>query len=143
MNFNIQKDFVIFNTLLEKRPEINADFLKQDLEKYYLPYIQKLVKLKKQTDPKKGLIIGVSAIQGAGKTTQGKIMEILIKHLGFNSVSLSIDDHYLTYEQLNELREFDPRYIRRGVTHDIHLAIENLTALQEMIDGMEVKIPIY
>jgi D-glycerate 3-kinase len=56
---------------------------------------------------------------------------------------LSIDDHYLTHEQLNELREFDPRYIRRGVTHDIHLAIENLKALKEMKDGMEVKVPIY
>ncbi len=144
INFDPDKEFSIFRAVLEKRPEINPKQLKKDLEIYYLPYLNKLIDLKKQKDdPREGLIIGVSAIQGTGKTTQGEILEILLKHLGFSSVSLSIDDHYLTHEQLNELREFDPRYIRRGVTHDIYLAMENLKALKEMKDGEEVKVPIY
>ncbi len=136
-------DLDVFDALLKKRPEISKDNLEKDLKNYYLAFAKKLIDLKKSKDNNKGLIIGVSAIQGAGKTTQGEIMEILIREMGYSSVSLSIDDHYITHEQLDELRQFDPRYIRRGVTHDIYLAIENLKALQEMKDGMEVKIPIY
>lgn len=143
MEFNNTEDFLIFETLLKKRPEINTEKLKQDLKNYYLPYIQKLIDLKNKKNSEQGLIIGVSAIQGTGKTTQGEILEILLTHLGHSSISLSIDDHYVGHQQLEELRQFDPRYIRRGVTHDIYLAKENLEALQNMKEGTEVKIPIY
>ncbi len=143
MNFDVDKDFAIFDKLLAKRPEIIPDTLKKDLKNYYLPYIQKLINLRQQKDPAEGIIVGVSAIQGVGKTTQGEILEILLGHLGYSSISLSIDDHYITHEQLNQLREEDPRYIRRGVTHDIPLAIQNLTDLKTMTDEAEVKMPIY
>lgn len=143
MDFDVDKDFGIFDSLLKRRPEISLDSLKADLKNYYLPFVEKLLKLKEGADSGKGLIVGVSAIQGAGKTTQGEILEILLNHLGKTSVSLSIDDHYLTHAQLNELRQHDPRYIRRGVTHDINLAVKNLRDLKEMTDGSEVKIPIY
>lgn len=136
-------DLKIFASLLEKRPEINKDNLEKDLKNYYLPFAQKLINLKKIKGLTDGIIVGISAIQGAGKTTQGEIMEILLTHLGYCVVSLSIDEHYISHEQLEELREFDPRYIRRGVTHDIYLAIENLTQLKKMTEGQEVKIPIY
>lgn len=145
-------DLKIFDSLLKKRPEIYKENLKKDLENYYLPFAKKLINSKKdrsfglrpQDDGgEKGIIVGVSAIQGAGKTTQGEIMEILLKYLGFSSVSLSIDDHYITHEQLKELRQFDPRYIRRGVTHDISLAIKNLKDLKKMKDGEEIRIPVY
>jgi len=132
-----------FDAFLKKRPEIFPEVLQKDLKNYYLPFAQKLIDLKKSKDSSDGLIIGVSAIQGAGKTTQGEIMEILLTQLGYTVVSLSIDDHYLTHEQLNKLREKDPRFVRRGVTHDIALAIKNLTDLKNMTDGMEVKIPVY
>ncbi len=143
MNFDIEKDFGIFDPLLEKRPEVSPEGLKKDLLNYYLPYIEKLVKLKEASQKEEGLIVGTSAIQGVGKTTQGEILEILVTHLGKTSESLSIDDHYMTHEELSRLREKDPRYIRRGVTHDIVLALKNLTDLKNMSDGMEVKIPIY
>ncbi len=142
-NFNIEANFDIFQTLLNKRPEIKASSLKKDLENYYLPFIKKLIRLKKEKGDTEGIIVGVSAIQGAGKTTQGEVMVVLLDHFGFSTVSLSIDDHYLSHEQLEELRQFDPRYIRRGVTHDIYLATENLKALKTMQDGDEIKIPIY
>lgn len=142
MDFDIDKNFGIFDSILKKRPEINAESLKRDLKIYYLPYIQKLIDLKSKNN-NNGVIVGVSAIQGAGKTTQGEILDALLTHLGHPTISLSIDDHYLSHQQLNELREFDPRYIRRGVTHDIYLAVENLKALQNMTEGTSVKVPIY
>lgn len=143
MDFDIEKDFAIFDPVLKKRPEISSENLKEDLKKYYFPFIEKLIKLKQQRNSDGGIIVGVSAIQGAGKTTQGEILETLLKHLGHNTISLSIDDHYITRQQLNELRQKDPRFIRRGVTHDIPLAIKNLTELKNMADGREVQIPIY
>lgn len=143
MDFDIDKDFAFFEPILKKRPEIIPETLKTDLKNYYLPYIRKLVALKEQKNSPDGLIVGVSAIQGVGKTTQEEILEVLLSHLGFSSVSLSIDDHYITCEQLNQLREKDPRYIRRGVTHNIPLAIQNLTDLKKMSKSQEVKIPIY
>lgn len=140
MDFDIEKNFTIFDPVLKKRPEISSDSLKKNLEKYYLPLVNKLIGLKSDG---KGVIVGISAIQGAGKTTQGEIIETLLNFLGFQTISLSIDDHYITHEQLNKLREKDPRYIRRGVTHDIPLAIQNLTDLKNMQGEGEVKIPVY
>lgn len=143
MDFDVEKDTDIFSPVFEKRPEISKESLKNDLVRYYLPFAKKLIDFKSNKNTNKGLIIGVSAIQGAGKTTQGEILEILLKHLGFSSISLSIDDHYITREQLNRLRQSDPRYIKRGVTHDILLAIQNLKDLRNMESGQEVKVPIY
>lgn len=143
MDFDVNKDFAIFDKLLDERPEIIPDTLKKDLQNYYLPYAQKLINLKKQQNTTDGIIVGVSAIQGVGKTTQGEILEVLLNHLVYSSVSLSIDDHYITHEQLNGLRQQDPRFIKRGVTHDISLAIQNLIDLRKMSEGQEIKIPIY
>lgn len=143
MDFDIDLNFSIFDSFLEKRPEVSEESLKNDLIKYYLPYIKKLINLKAQKSPNHSLIIGVSAIQGAGKTTQGEILEVLLDFLGHETISLSIDDHYITHEQLNVLRQKDPRFIRRGLTHDIPLAILELTQLQNMNPGDKVKIAVY
>lgn len=131
-DFNLESDFHIFDELFERRPEISPEKLKEDLEQYYLPYLKKLIEIKKNKDSLDGVIVGISAIQGTGKTTQGEILEVLLKHVGFTSVSRSIDDHYITHKELCELRARDPRFIRRGVTHDISLAIINLRDLQQM-----------
>lgn len=143
MGFDAAQDINIFKLLFDKRPEVSEESLKLDLNRYYLPYVQKLIDIRQKKDSSEGLIVGVSAIQGAGKTTQGEVMEILLKHLGYSSVSLSIDDHYLPHQELNMLRQKDPRFIRRGVTHDIPLALQNLKDLQSMQEGVEVKIPVY
>lgn len=132
-----------FSALLNRRPEINSQLLKKDLKNYHHPFVEKLIELKKQKRPNEGFIVGVSAIQGVGKTTQGEILEILLKHMGYSSVSLSIDDHYITHRELNELRAQDPRFIRRGVTHDIPLAIRELKELREMIDGQSMLVAGY
>lgn len=130
-------DLSVFEEIFKKRPTIDREKFKVDLEKYYLPYLDKLLKLPRPA------IVGVSAIQGAGKTTQGEVLELLLKHEGLNSVSLSIDDHYITHKQLCDLRAKDPRFIRRGVTHDIPLAVENLTSLKNLQIGQSTLIAEY
>lgn len=132
--FSVDTDLHIFDELFERRPEVTKENLKKDLELYYLPYLKKLEEIKKNKDSLDGVIVGISAIQGTGKTTQGEILEILLKHEGYTSVSRSIDDHYLTHKELCDLRSRDPRFIRRGVTHDVALAIINLRDLQKMRD---------
>lgn len=132
--FNSEKDLHIFDEFFQKRPEVTPEKLKKDVDSYYLPYAKKLIELKANKDTLDGLIVGVSAIQGAGKTTQGEILEILLNHFGHSSISRSIDDHYITHKELSELRTRDPRFIRRGVTHDVSLAIINLRDLQKMRD---------
>ncbi|MBI3485529.1 glycerate kinase [Candidatus Daviesbacteria bacterium] len=143
MDFDLEKDLAIFDEFFSKRPEVSKENFKKDLKRYFLPFAKKLIDLKQLKNSLDGLIVGISAIQGAGKTTQGEILEILLKKLGYSTISLSIDDHYLTHKELNELRSKDPRYIRRGVTHDIPLAIKNLTDLKTMQNGQEVLIPKY
>lgn len=138
-----QVDFSVFGSLLKNRPEISPGGLKRDLERYYLPFTRKLISLKGKKSPKDGLIAGVSAIQGAGKTTQGEVMEVLLRSLGHSTYALSIDDHYITHSQLCALREKDPRYIRRGVTHDIQLAARDLKKLQTMEGGKPILISGY
>ena len=132
MDFDFDKDLIIFNSFFQKRPEVSKEELKKNLKDYYIPFIQKLINLKKEKNSPDSLVVGISAIQGAGKTTQGEILEILLDHFKSSSISLSVDDHYLTHNELNELRAKDPRYIKRGVTHDINLAIQNLTDLKNM-----------
>lgn len=143
MIFHLDKDFDIFKSLFDKRPEIKPGILKKELMHYYLPYVEKLIKLRSKKGDTEGVIVGVSAIQGAGKTTQGEILEILLDHFDYPTISLSIDDHYITHKELVELRQKDPRFIRRGVTHDINLALENLKDLKTMNEGQTVLLPIY
>lgn len=143
MEFDIEKDFGIFQPVLDRHSDVSPDGLKHDLGSYYLPFVQKLFDAKKQKGGEDGLIVGVSAIQGAGKTVQGEVLEILLSHFGHSTVSLSIDDHYITHDALNTLREKDPRFIRRGLTHDIPLAITQLHSLKTMEEGSIVKAVTY
>lgn len=143
MDFDIEKNIDLFLPIIKNRPTIDEGKFKADINNYYLPYVQKLIDLKQSRNDGKGIIVGISAIQGAGKTTQGEVLEILLKHLGLSSVSLSIDDHYITHKELCELRSKDPRYIRRGVTHDIQLAKEELSNLQQMTSEELVLVASY
>ncbi len=143
VKFDIDSDFFIFDSFLKSRSEVLPSHLKHDLKRYYLPFVNKLIQLKKSKDPNQGVVVGVSAIQGAGKTTQGEILEILLDYLGHITVSLSIDDHYITHSQLDILRSKDPRFIRRGLTHDIPLALSQLNLLKFMKNGESVSIVGY
>lgn len=143
MSLDTDLDFSIFDDFLKRRPHYKTEALKRDVKGYFLPFARKLIALKHQKGGDDGLVVGISAIQGAGKTTQGEILEILLHHLGYSSCSLSIDDHYVTHEDLVALRQADERFIRRGVTHDISLAIEDLSRLKTMKTGEPIVVAGY
>ncbi|MDP2273869.1 MAG: hypothetical protein Q8K32_24220 [Archangium sp.] len=91
------------------------------------------------------VLAGLSAPQGAGKTTLvGKLVPLLAAH-GVRAVALSIDDFYLRREEQVQLAAANPGnpYLEhRGYpgTHDVELGARTLTAL---LQGAEVELPRY
>ncbi|MEL6815051.1 MAG: glycerate kinase, partial [Cyanobacteria bacterium J06598_3] len=97
---------------------------------FWLPLAQQLDQ--QQRALKAPFIQGILGGQGTGKTTLTRILNLILGHLGQQSVGLSIDDLYLTYAQRRVLKKQDPRFIWRGPpgTHDIELGIRTLAQLK-------------
>ncbi len=53
-------------------------------------------------------IQGILGGQGSGKTTLGAVLTLLLQHLGYRTLSLSLDDLYKTHADRLKLREADP-----------------------------------
>ncbi len=85
---------------------------------------------KQQMQP---LIQGFLGGQGIGKTTLTAILTLILSHLGYSTVSLSLDDLYLTYADRQVLQSQDSRLARRGPpgTHDLKLGLQVLTQLKQ------------
>lgn len=137
----------LFDDVLRKNPQIARESLLSELVDYFNPYARRLIDRlsdhRKAKGPEIPLIIGVTAVQGARKTTDGEIMERVLKDLGYHAVSVSIDDHYVTHDELCQIRKKDKRFIRRGVTHDLTLANRDLTVLKTMKKKDVVLIAAY
>ncbi|MFB2938478.1 glycerate kinase [Aerosakkonemataceae cyanobacterium BLCC-F154] len=86
------------------------------------------------------LIQGILGGQGTGKTTLAAILTLILKHLGYETISISIDDLYKTYSERQELQKQDPRLVWRGPpgTHDVNLGIEVLTQLRQQKTPVEI-----
>lgn len=105
--------------------------LKETLWNLWLPLaIQIADWRKRQTQP---LIQGFLGGQGTGKTTLTAVLTLILNHLGYQTVSLSLDDLYLTYAARQLLQSQDPRLARRGPpgTHDLKLGLQVLTQLKQ------------
>jgi D-glycerate 3-kinase len=92
------------------------------------------------------LLVGLSAPQGAGKTTLTREVGRMLEERGIRAVSLSIDDFYLTRpEQVAVAAEGNPYLRVRGLpgTHDIALGTRTLRALKLLGAGERMKIPAY
>ncbi len=83
-----------------------------------------------QTKP---IVIGINGSQGSGKSTLADYLcTMLNEQSGLKTVSLSLDDFYLTRAERETLAsDVHPLLKTRGVpgTHDIHLALETLSSL--------------
>ncbi|MBE2248013.1 MAG: hypothetical protein IAE78_00605 [Myxococcus sp.] len=95
--------------------------------------------------PRRPLMVGLNAPQGAGKTTLTRSLVGLLEHLGHRAVSISIDDFYLRRDEQLALaaRHSGNRFLEhRGYpgTHDVALGARVLEALQA---GADVEVPRY
>ncbi len=97
----------------------------------WLPLALQLADLHRQLD--RPIVQGILGSQGTGKTTLGLILSLILRHLGYRCLSISIDDLYKTYADRMLLKSQDPRLIWRGPpgTHDIDLGIEVLDRLKQ------------
>jgi D-glycerate 3-kinase len=96
----------------------------------WLPLALHLAERRKMMD--QPFVQGILGGQGTGKTTLGAILTLLLDHLGYRTLSWSLDDLYKTYADRCALQAQDPRLIWRGPpgTHDVALGIDVLDQLQ-------------
>jgi len=89
------------------------------------------------------LIQGILGGQGTGKTTLAAILILILRHLGYRTLSLSLDDLYKTYSDRLALQKQDPRLIWRGPpgTHDIQLGLTVLDRLRHPDLNQPIPIP--
>ena len=114
----------------------------KSLKNIYIPisfWINNKFKKKKKT-----LLIGLSAGQGAGKTTVANILSIILKIFFKRNVCvISIDDFYKTSRERNKMaKKKHPLFKTRGVpgTHDINLMQNFFTSLKKK-KFKKIKLP--
>lgn len=107
----------------------------------WLPLTDLLIRTRNQLQSP--LIQGVLGAQGTGKTTLGLVLTTILKPLGYSVLSLSLDDFYKPYAELQALKANDRRFIWRGPpgTHDLPLALQTLDALGQPTRSQPVAIP--
>lgn len=87
------------------------------------------------------LVVGINGAQGSGKSTLCKFLEVLLVEHNQRSVTVSLDDLYLTRaERRAAAEDHHPLFATRGVpgTHDIALGETVLDALRT---GRPVTLP--
>jgi D-glycerate 3-kinase len=89
------------------------------------------------------LIQGILGGQGTGKTTLAAVLRLILSHLGYRTLSLSLDDLYKTYAERQRLKAKDPRLLWRGPpgTHDVELGRELLEQLRQANQRHPILVP--
>lgn len=104
----------------------------------WLPLAIQIADQRKQK--KQPFIQGFLGGQGTGKTTLTAVLSLILSHLGYRTIGLSLDDLYLTYLDRQLLQSQDPRLARRGPpgTHDLKLGLDVLTQLKQGNQTVEI-----
>ena len=91
----------------------------------------------------RALVQGILGGQGTGKTTLAAVSCLILKQLGYSTLSLSLDDLYKTYGERQLLQQKDPRLIWRGPpgTHDVDLGIQLLEQLRQPNREKSILVP--
>lgn len=123
--------FPAFSKFCQATLQVQLQEMLQVLWDLWLPLGIKLASQRQQLG--RPLIQGILGGQGTGKTTMSKILILILDHLGYRTVSLSLDDLYKTYSDRLVLTQQDPRFIWRGPpgTHDIDLGLNVLDQIRQ------------
>jgi D-glycerate 3-kinase len=121
-----------FSEFCQTTLQIEPQEMLQVLWDLWLPLGIKLASQRQQLG--RPLIQGILGGQGTGKTTMCKILSLILNQLGYQTVSLSLDDLYKTYSDRLLLTQQDPRLIWRGPpgTHDIDLGLDVLDKIRQL-----------
>jgi len=98
--------------------------------------------------PRRPLVIGLQAPQGAGKTTLVTHFLQALPAMGLRGAGVSVDDFYLTREdqlRLAAAHPGNPYLEHRGYpgTHDVALGERTLRALKALKAGETTRVPVY
>ncbi|KDO26005.1 hypothetical protein SPRG_08658 [Saprolegnia parasitica CBS 223.65] len=91
------------------------------------------------------LVLGLSCVQGGGKTTMTSYLELLFKATGKNCAVLSIDDAYYTRDGQRRVAEAHPgnpllEFRGNPGTHDVNLLLDIIAQAKQ---GADVVVPRY
>ena len=97
----------------------------------WLPLSLHLAQTRQQLN--RPLIQGILGGQGTGKTTLCSMVSLILSHLNYQALSLSLDDLYKTYQERQNLLKTSPLLIWRGPpgTHDVELGIELIEQVKQ------------
>lgn len=92
----------------------------------WLPLALKIAALKETLG--RPIVQGILGVQGTGKTTLAEALQLILGHLGYTTLTFSVDDLYKPYAERQKLCQQDPRLLWRGPpgTHDVELGIQVL-----------------
>lgn len=127
-----------------QREALSETYL-QDAQQWILPLVPQLIDCRRQRRSQP-LILGINGAQGTGKSTMAGLLQLVVGKAGLNTVSLSIDDFYLSKARRRELADkVHPLLHTRGVpgTHDIELALSTISALCEAQAGDRIPLPSF
>ncbi len=115
-----------FKKLCQTDLQISSNAVLPILWDLWIPLAVKIASRHQQLQ--RPFIQGILGGQGTGKTTTCKIISLILSHLKYRTLSLSIDDLYKTYQARLILQQQDPRLIWRGPpgTHDVDLGLNLL-----------------
>ncbi|MEH2135376.1 glycerate kinase [Nostoc sp.] len=127
-----------FSQFCQTTLQIEPKEMLQVLWDLWLPLGIKLASQRQQLE--RPLIQGILGGQGTGKTTMSKVLSLILNQLGYQTLSLSLDDLYKTYSDRLVLTQQDPRLIWRGPpgTHDVDLGLDVLDKIRESQNSVMV-----
>jgi D-glycerate 3-kinase len=108
------------------------------VEQHWRPLADRIADLWFDERPR---LIGINGAQGSGKTTLCKFLETLLVEHNLRTVTLSLDDLYLTHAERQDLaRHTHPLFATRGVpgTHDVALGE---AILDDLLAGRTAALP--
>ncbi|MDG2045716.1 MAG: hypothetical protein P8J79_00750 [Halioglobus sp.] len=126
------------------RHRLGSDYLESALQ-WLTPVARSLARFHRAAN--RPILVAINGCQGSGKTTAADYLcTSLIEQHGIKTITLSLDDFYLTYEERQALAESThPLLATRGVpgTHDMVLLRRTLAQLLGADPKRSIAIPLF